>query len=121
MPLTYVLVPGAGGDPFIWHRLVALLRDAGHEALTPELPVADDRAGLEAYADAIIVAAAGRERIVIVAQSMGALAGPVAAERLGAEQLVLVAPMIPAPGETGGEWWTATGQSSGSCTTCRSR
>jgi alpha/beta hydrolase family protein len=110
MRTTYVLVPGAGGDSFYWHLVAPLLRDAGHEVLTPDLPAGDDGAGLQAYADAIVAAAGDRERIVLVAQSMGAFSAPMAAGRLDVERMVLVAPMIPAPGETPGAWWSATGQ-----------
>jgi pimeloyl-ACP methyl ester carboxylesterase len=110
MRTTYVLVPGAGGDSFYWHLVAPRLRDAGHEVLTPDLPAGDDRAGLAEYADAIVAAAGGRERIVLVAQSMGAFSAPLACDRLDVAQLVLLAPMIPAPGETAGEWWSATGQ-----------
>ena len=110
MSATYVLVPGAGGDSFYWHLVAPLLRDAGHEVLTPDLPAGDDTAGLAEYADVIVAAAGERERIVLVAQSMGALSAPIAATRLDVAQLVLVAPMIPAPGETFHEWGTATGQ-----------
>jgi hypothetical protein len=44
---------------------------------------------------------------VIVGQSLGAFSASIAAARTDAAELVLVAPMIPAPGETAGEWWTA--------------
>ena len=33
-----------------------------------------------------------------------------AAERLDVERMILVAPMIPAPGDTPGTWWSSTGQ-----------
>jgi pimeloyl-ACP methyl ester carboxylesterase len=110
MRTTYVLVPGAGGDSFYWHLVAPLLRDAGHEVLTPDLPAGDDGAGLARYADVIVAAAGERERIVLVAQSMGALCAPLAAERLDVERMVLVCPMIPVTGETGGEWWSSSGQ-----------
>jgi pimeloyl-ACP methyl ester carboxylesterase len=106
---TYVLVPGAGGSAWYWHRLVPELGRRGHRAVAVELPAADDEAGLREYADTI-VAAAGRERVVLVAQSMGGLSAPLACDRLDVTELVLVNAMIPAPGETGGDWWTATGQ-----------
>jgi len=41
---TYVLVPGAGGTPWYWHRLVPELRQRGHEMVTVNLPAADDSA-----------------------------------------------------------------------------
>jgi pimeloyl-ACP methyl ester carboxylesterase len=110
MSATYVLVPGAGGDSFYWHLVAPLLRAAGHEVRTPDLPCGDDAAGLAEYADAIVAAAGDRDGSVLVAQSMGAFSATMACERLDVAQLVLVAPMIPAPGETAGEWWTAVGQ-----------
>ena len=105
----YVLVPGAGGSAWYWHRLVPELGRRGHRAVAVELPAADDEAGLREYADTI-VAAAGRERVVLVAQSMGGLSAPLACDRLDVTELVLVNAMIPVPGETGGDWWTVTGQ-----------
>jgi pimeloyl-ACP methyl ester carboxylesterase len=115
-----VLVPGAGGDSFYWHLVATRLRDAGHEVLAPDLPAADDGAGLAEYADAIVDAASGRQRIVLVAQSMGAFSAPIAAERLDVALLQLVVPMIPAPGESAGEWWSAVGQEEASRALARS-
>jgi pimeloyl-ACP methyl ester carboxylesterase len=107
---TYVLVPGAGGAAWYWHRLVPELRRLGHEAIAVELPAADDQAGLREYADTIVAAAGGRAPVTLVAQSMGGLSAPLACDRLEVTELVLVNAMIPVPGETGGDWWTATGQ-----------
>jgi pimeloyl-ACP methyl ester carboxylesterase len=110
MSMNFVLVPGAGGDAHYWHLVAPLLRDAGHRVIAPDLPAGDDAAGLGEYADAIVAAAAGVDAIVLVAQSMGAFSAPMAAERLDVERMVLVAPMIPAPGDTPGTWWSSTGQ-----------
>ena len=107
---TFVLVPGAGGSAWYWHLLVPELRRRGHEAIAVDLPAADDAAGLREYADTIVAAAGSHERVVLVAQSMGGLSAPLACDRLDVTELVLVNAMIPAPGETGGDWWTATGQ-----------
>lgn len=109
-PRTYLLVPGAGGSAWYWHRLVPELRRRGHEAIAVDLPAADDAAGLREYADTIVTAAADRAPVVLVAQSMGGLSAPLACDRLEVDELVLVNAMIPVPGETGGDWWTATGQ-----------
>jgi pimeloyl-ACP methyl ester carboxylesterase len=107
---TYILVPGAGGDAFYWHRVVPLLRDAGHEAVAVDLPGGDDRAGLAEYADRIARAIGDRSGVVLVAQSMGAYSAPLACARADVARMVLVAPMIPAPGETASEFWEATGE-----------
>jgi hypothetical protein len=47
--------------------------------------------------------------MVLVAQSLGAFSAPLACSRLPVRELVLVNPMIPAAGETGGDWWENTG------------
>jgi pimeloyl-ACP methyl ester carboxylesterase len=107
---TFVLVPGAGGQAWFWHRLVAELERRGHRALAVDLPAGDDSAGLTAYADAVVEAIGPRSPVVLVAQSMGGLTAPLVCERVQVELLVLVNAMIPLPGETGGAWWTATGQ-----------
>jgi pimeloyl-ACP methyl ester carboxylesterase len=48
--------------------------------------------------------------LIVVGQSMGGLSAPLLCARRPVALLVLVAPMIPAPGETGGAWWANTGQ-----------
>lgn len=107
---TYLLIPGAGGAAWYWHRLIPELRQRGHDAIAVDLPAGDDRAGLREYADAVVDTAGQRDDLVVVAQSMGGLTAPLVRGRLPVTQLVLVNAMIPAPGETGGEWWTNTGQ-----------
>ncbi|GGL03108.1 alpha/beta hydrolase [Sphaerisporangium melleum] len=107
---TYILIPGAGGAAWYWHRLVPELERRGHEAIVVDLPAADDSAGLSEYADTVIEAAGRRGDLVVVGQSMGGLTAPLVCDRLPVSRLVLVNAMIPAPGETGGEWWTNTGQ-----------
>jgi hypothetical protein len=50
---SFVLVPGSGGMAWYWHRVVPLIRAAGHEAITVDLPGDDERAGLMAYAEIV--------------------------------------------------------------------
>jgi pimeloyl-ACP methyl ester carboxylesterase len=104
-----VLIPGAGGEAWYWSRVVPLLEAAGHEAIAVQLPTDDEDAGLLAYRDTILDAIGGRDDVTIVAQSMGAFSAPLAAEPANARALLLVAPMIPKPGESASEWWSATG------------
>ena len=73
-----------------------------------DLPAGDDTAGLDAYVDVAIRAAVGLGPVRVVAQSMGGLTAPLLGDRLDVVELVLLNAMIPAPGETGGEWWTNT-------------
>jgi pimeloyl-ACP methyl ester carboxylesterase len=108
--VTYVLLPGAGGDSWYWHLVAARLRGRGHEVLTPDLPMGDETAGLKEYADLVAEAIGERAGVILVAQSMGAFSAPLVCERADVAQLILVAPMIPAPGETASEWWETTGQ-----------
>jgi pimeloyl-ACP methyl ester carboxylesterase len=103
-------VPGAGGDSWYWHLVAPRLRARGHEALTPDLPAADDSAGLGEYADTVVDAIGDRAGVIVVAQSMGAFIAPMLCERVDVRMIVLVAPMIPAPGESPGAWWSNSGQ-----------
>jgi pimeloyl-ACP methyl ester carboxylesterase len=107
---TFVLIPGAGGTAWVFHRLEPELRRLGHETVAVDLPAGDDEAGLADYVDAVLKAAAGRDNPVVVGQSMGGLSAPIVAASLPATQLVLLNAMIPMPGETGGDWWANTGQ-----------
>src|SRR6266545_4874287 len=107
---SYVLVPGAGGDEWYWHRLVPALRERGHDAVAVALPAADDSAGWSEYADVIVDAIGDRLAPVLVAQSLGGFSAPLACVRKPVEQIVLLNAMIPEPGETGEAWWSNTGQ-----------
>jgi pimeloyl-ACP methyl ester carboxylesterase len=105
----FVLVPGAGGAAWYWHLVAPELRAAGHEAVAVDLPAADESAGLPEYADLVAAAGGGRDDVVLVAQSLGGFTAPLACARAPVKLLVLVNAMIPAPGETAGQWWDHTG------------
>lgn len=107
---TIVLIPGAGGDAYYWHLVAPKLEERGWEVIAPDLPAADDSAGIPEYADAVLEAVGDRHDVVVVAQSLGAFTAVEVAERMPVSLIVFVAAMIPAPGETSGEWWDATGQ-----------
>lgn len=108
---TFVLIPGAGGAAWYWHRVVPLLQQAGHSAIAVDLPGADESAGLPEYARLVLDAVADRIGVVLVAQSLGGFTAPLVAARTAVERLVLVNAMIPLPGETPGAWWGNTGSS----------
>ena len=106
--MTFILLPGAGGQAWYWHRLLPLLGDA----LAVDLPSSDPDAGLAAYVDTVVETVGPRAGpVTVVAQSMGGLSAPLLCGRLDVHRLVLVNAMIPVPGETGGQWWEATGHS----------
>jgi pimeloyl-ACP methyl ester carboxylesterase len=44
---SYILIPGAGGMAWYWHRVVALLEQAQREAIAVDLPGDDESAGLD--------------------------------------------------------------------------
>lgn len=106
---TYVLIHGAGDGGWYWHLVDAALRERGHEVVAPDLPSDDDSAGLSAYADAVLDAIGDRTELAVVAQSFGAFTAPLVCDRVATELLVLVAAMIPSPGEAPEDWWANTG------------
>ena len=106
---SFVLIPGAGGSAWYWHRVTPLLRKAGHEAIAVDLPGDDESAGLPEYASLVTGAIGGRDDVVLVAQSLGGFTAPLAAARPGVRALVFVNAMIPVTGETPGAWWGNTG------------
>jgi pimeloyl-ACP methyl ester carboxylesterase len=108
---TFVLIPGAGGSAWYWHRVTPLLAEAGVDGVAVELPSADDSADLTTYADVVCEAVSHVEGpLILVGQSMGAFTAPMVADRIGAALIVLVNPMVPTAGESPGQWWGATGQ-----------
>ncbi|GAA4492284.1 alpha/beta fold hydrolase [Actinoallomurus oryzae] len=104
---TYVLIHGAG-DASYWQRLVPELRGRGHDVVAPELP-SDAAAGLAGYTDTVVSAIGGRTDLVVVAQSLGGFTGPLVCDRVPVRLLVMLAAMVPTPGETAGDWWENTG------------
>jgi Alpha/beta hydrolase family len=108
--LTFVLIPGAGTDPRVYRATIDALIALGHDAVAPTLPLDDQTATPSDHADAVAEAVPRADNnIVVVGQSLGAFTGPLVASRLPVAQLILLAPMIPAPGETAGDWWENTG------------
>jgi pimeloyl-ACP methyl ester carboxylesterase len=105
---TFVLIHGAGDVGWYWHLVEAELRERGHDTVAPDLPCDDDSAGLSEYVDAVVQAIGDRTDLVVVAQSLGAFTAPLVCDRVPVKLLVLVAPMIPAPGEAPAAYWVNT-------------
>lgn len=103
--MLFALLPGAGCEPWIWHRVLPELQQRGHDAIAVRLPYHDQRAGLSDYADAVASAIGTREDVALVAQSIAGFVAPLVCTRLPVRLLVLVNAMIPVPGETAGAWW----------------
>jgi pimeloyl-ACP methyl ester carboxylesterase len=107
--VTFALIPGGGGDPWEWHRLVPELERRGHRAVAVRLPADDDRAGWAEYADAVVDSAGDARRLVLVAASMGGFTAPIVCTKRPVELLVLANAMVPVPGETFTAWGANTG------------
>jgi hypothetical protein len=107
----FVLIPGAGGAGWYWHRVVALLEDAGAEAVAVDLPADDESAGLPEYAAVVVDAIGDGDAPVLVAQSLGGFTAPLVCAQTPVAALVLVNAMIPVPGETAAQWGDNVGSS----------
>jgi pimeloyl-ACP methyl ester carboxylesterase len=107
---TYVLIHGAGSDSWYWHLVTPELRAMGHGVVAPDLPYDDDTAGFIEYADTVVEAIGNpRGQLVVVGQSLAGFSAPLVCARVPVELLVLVAAMVPMPGESPGDWWANTG------------
>lgn len=112
---TFVLIHGAADGAWAWHLVAAELRARGHDVVAPDLPAGDASATLVDYADVVVDAVdtvvdpvGNRADVVVVGHSFGGFTAPLVADRLPADLLVLVAGMVPVPGESPDEWWANT-------------
>lgn len=106
---TWLLLAGAGGAGWYWHLVAQRLRARGDDVVAPDLPADDPSAGIPRYVEVALAALGDRSDVVVVGSSLG---GPSAAEiarTTPVRRLVLVNAMIPAVGESPGDWWTASG------------
>jgi pimeloyl-ACP methyl ester carboxylesterase len=106
---TYVLIHGAGDSAFYWHLVAPELCERGHEVVAMDLPCEDESAGLSEYADTVVQAIGDRAELVLVAQSFGAFTAPLVCARVPVELMVLIAGMVPLPGERGEDWTANAG------------
>ena len=106
---TFALIHGGGGTAWDWHLVSSELRERGHEPIAVDLPSEDDSAGWWDYADTVVRAIGDRSDLVVVGHSLGGFTAPLVCARVRAELLVLVAAMIPSPGELFADWWTNAG------------
>lgn len=113
-PATFVLVPGAGGSPWYWSRVVPLLEAMGHVAVPVDLPGEDPAVDLDGYVRLVVDAVRTSRRddrpVVLVGQSFGGFSASAAALEEQVDALVLLNAMVPSPGESGAAWWRAVGQ-----------
>jgi pimeloyl-ACP methyl ester carboxylesterase len=106
---TFVCIHGAGGRASYWDLVAAELTPLGHGVVAMDLPC-DQEVGLDAYVAAVVDAIGDRRGdLVLVAQSLAGLIAPLVAVEVPIDLMVLVAAMVPRPGESGGAWWANTG------------
>jgi pimeloyl-ACP methyl ester carboxylesterase len=106
---TFALIHGGGGSAWDWHLVEPELRARGHDPVAVDLPTEDESAGWWDYADTVVRAIGARRRIVVVGHSLGGFTTPLVSARIPVDLLVLVAAMIPSPGELFEDWWERTG------------
>jgi len=105
----YAFIHGAGDVGWYWHLVEAELRRRGQQTISMDLPVEDDSAGLLDYAQVVGSAIGDRPDPLIVAQSFAGYVAPIVCERVPARLLVLIAGMVPSPGESAEEMFANTG------------
>jgi pimeloyl-ACP methyl ester carboxylesterase len=106
---TFALIHGGGSSGWDWHLVVPELQSRGHDAVAVDLPTENESAGWPEYADAVADAVAGRDDVVVAGHSLGGFTAPLVCARRPVELVVLVAAMIPSPGELFDAWWTNAG------------
>jgi pimeloyl-ACP methyl ester carboxylesterase len=106
---TFALIHGAGDVGWYWHLVTRELRERGYLAVAPDLPCDDNAAGITDYADIVANACDGHPDVIVVGQSLGGFTAPLVCGLVPASLLVLVAPMIPIPGEAPMDYWADTG------------
>jgi pimeloyl-ACP methyl ester carboxylesterase len=106
---TFALIHGGGASAWDWHLVVPELQERGHDAVAVDLPNETESAGWWAYADAVVDAVAARREVIVVGHSLGGFTAPLVCARIPVDLLVLVAAMIPSPGELFDQWWANAG------------
>jgi pimeloyl-ACP methyl ester carboxylesterase len=106
---TFALIHGGGSSAWDWHLVAPALRERGHDPVAVDLPSENESAGWSEYAETIVRGVGSRGDLVVVAHSLGAFTAPLVCARLPVQLLVLVAGMIPSPGEFFDDWWRNSG------------
>jgi pimeloyl-ACP methyl ester carboxylesterase len=106
---AFALIHGGGSSGWDWHLVVPELRERGHDAIAVDLPTEDDSAGWWDYTETVVEAVREHPRVIVVAHSMGCFTAPLVSARRPVDLLVLVAGMIPSPGESFTDWWKNSG------------
>ena len=92
--MLFCLVHGAWHDEACWQPLVDELGHRGHECVVPVLPLDDDRASFDDYAEVVADRLRGRELPVLVGHSMSSAVIPLVAVKRPARLLVYLCPAM---------------------------
>ena len=106
---TFGLIHGGGGSAWDWHLVAPELRARGHDSVAVDLPSDGPSAGWWDYVDEVVRALGQTSDLVIVGHSLGGFTAPLVCERVPVDLVVLIAAMIPSPGELFSDWWNDSG------------
>ena len=106
---TFALIHGGGSSSWDWHLVVPELRQRGHDPVAVDLPSDDESAGWSRYVDVVVDAVGARGNVIVVGHSLGGFTAPLVCARVPVDLLILVAAMIPSPGELFDDWWANSG------------
>ncbi len=96
---TFALVHGAWHGGWCWGKVAPLLRQAGHDAVAPDLPIDDGSADFDTYADVMCGALHGCDNdVVVVGHSLGGPTAALVAARRPVRHLMYLCAVIPASG-----------------------
>jgi pimeloyl-ACP methyl ester carboxylesterase len=108
--VNFLLIPGAGGEAWVWSRVESELIARGHAVASIDLAADDESCGIEEYTEQALSAVENGTNPLVVGLSLGAFTAAAVCLEIETTSLIFVNGMIPWPGETPGEWWDATGQ-----------
>jgi pimeloyl-ACP methyl ester carboxylesterase len=101
--MLFCLVHGAWHDEACWQPLVAELEHRGHECVVPVLPLDDDAACFDDYAEVVVECLRDRDPPVLVGHSMSSAVIPLVAHKRPVRLLTYLCPAMvgvpPLPGE----------------------
>ncbi len=93
---TYALVHGAWHGAWCWERLTPLLLRAGHSVVAMDVPIEDNSASFDTYADVVCAALDGcSDDVVLVGHSYGGHTIPLVAARRPVRHLVYLCAYVP--------------------------
>lgn len=98
---TFGLVHGAWHGAWCWERLTPLLQQAGHDAVVMDLPIDDNAASFDTWADVVCAAIDGcGDDLVLVGHSYGGHTLPLVAARRSVRHLVYLCAFLPEIGRS---------------------